>query len=113
MQVRNFRSLDQPSSFFGIKGRFIIIPIAGGLLGLFVGVIIGSILSGLVGILLFLFCVGAAYGATIILQERMGERDFQLLEDKVGLPRGIIVAPRPMRDYLDNKNPDQKNPNKK
>lgn len=80
MKYTVFRSLDRPSSFLGIKGRFIMfIPIGAGvfgLLGLFLAIVFGSAMLG-VG-----FCLGGAvigYIVSLVLQGRMSVRQLSRL----------------------------------
>ena len=101
MQVRNFRSLDQPSSMFGVKGKFIYLPACGGGVGLLLAFIIGSRLGTIVGLLVFLLCVGVGYGVAMILQSRISERELMLTLTKYSLPSQVIVHPKPFREYLD------------
>lgn len=70
-----FRSLDRPSSFLGIKGRFIIfIPIGSVLFGL-VGMVLSFFIKvDMIGVGFFLGGAVIGYIASLVLQARMSVR---------------------------------------
>lgn len=90
---RVWRALDQPSAFFGIKGRFMVLflIIAGAslIIGLSVGSVTGSLL-GLIVIGILLFC---DYMLILSIQGRMSDGEFSRMISKSGIPRFIKVNP--------------------
>lgn len=95
MEFEVYRSLDRPSSFLGIKGKFIII------IGIFAGVfaVIGLLAgvlfaSGLVGLGFFFGGVIVGYMIVLVLQGRMSVRQFSRFLSSRKTPQYIKVPPR-------------------
>lgn len=95
MRFRIYRSLDRPSSFLGIKGKFmIIVGIVAGISGL-LGIIIGkSIGNDLVGMGIFLGGSAVGVALTLMLQGRMSVRQFTRFLSSRNIPEFIRMKPR-------------------
>lgn len=98
MKRRVYRSLDRPATFFGIKGRFIIVMIAVSVIGIFLGIIIGGITSMLIGFAIVLIGAIAAYFLTTSLQSRINEKDIWKCVVKRAFPDCYRVRPKHIRN---------------
>lgn len=75
MRRRVYRSLDRPTSVFGIRGRFLLVMALGGALALIVGMTVGRAAGMLAGTGTGLLLTVAAYVLTQSLQSRIEEKD--------------------------------------
>ena len=75
MKRRVYRSLDRPATFFGIKGRFLVVLAAGSAASVFLAIIVGGVTSMLLGFVVILVGVIAAYFLTTSLQSKIDEKD--------------------------------------
>ena len=100
MRYRVYRSLDKPSAFFGIRGRFMKVVAAVGAVGALAGIVIGAATSGLVGLLIFLAAGAGGYLYAQNLQEDMTERDLQRRLASRRQPRFITVRPLSAGEYI-------------
>ena len=95
MEHEVYRALDRPSSFLGIKGKFIVVigVFAGvfAVLGLLTGALFGS---GLAGLGVFFGGVIIGYLVVLILQGRMSVRQFSRFLSSRKTPQYIKVPPR-------------------
>ncbi len=95
MEHEVYRALDRPSSFLGIKGKFIVVigVFAGvfAVLGLLTGALFGS---GLAGLGVFFGGVIIGYLVVLILQGRMSVRQFSRFLCSRKSPQYMKVPPR-------------------
>ena len=105
MKYRVWRSLDRPSAFFGIRGRFstVFLGIAGA--GLMVAFTVGSCTNSLIGMLTFGLCCIGAYSAVMSLQGRMTERGLARWMSSRRIPRAVRLMPKSIRSYLKSEQP--------
>lgn len=108
MKCQLYRSLDRPSAFFGIRGRFLTWFgfIAGGVM--VVSFIIGSFTSSFFGFLVFFGLGAAAYGFILSLQSRSSDRVLTMKVNSRRYPSFFRVPSYAFRhlwrrDVLDNK----------
>lgn len=78
MKCPLYRSLDRPSAFFGIRGRFKTwfgIGLSG---GLFLALFVGTSSQGFYGFLALFVYAGIEYGIIMALQDRFSDRQLTL-----------------------------------
>lgn len=98
MKRRVYRSLDRPATFFGIKGRFIIVMVGASIVGIFLGIVIGGITSMLVGFAIILVWAVIAYFLTTSLQSRINEKDIWKCVVRRAYPDCYRVRPKHIRN---------------
>ena len=100
MKCKVYRSLDRPSSFFGLRGRFITVCAAGLGLSLAFALVVGAVTFPLVGTAVFLLGAAGSYLLATSIQGRMSERTFgkRILARKY--PGYIRLRPRRFTSYL-------------
>lgn len=91
MRYPVYRSLDRPSAFFGIRGRFIRIMVAALAAGLMLSFIVGRYAGKTVSLILFLACGFAAYMAVQSIQGKMSERAFARRLPEMRQPRVLRI----------------------
>lgn len=105
MRCQVYRSLDKPSAFFGIRGRFAswmgVLLVA----DLFVAVLVAAFTAALLGIGVFAVGAVCAYLYVMSLQGKQSDRAFALKMNSKKYPRYVRTPPGPMRrlwrgDYL-------------
>lgn len=102
MRCRVYRSLDAPSSLFGMKGSYLVGFVAGLGAVLMLSVLAGSLTSSIVGTMLFIAGSVGDYMAVILLQSRYSEKELRKYISSLRLPRFIRVLPVKYR-YLWNR----------
>lgn len=78
MKKELYRSLDEPSAFFGIRGRFITwfgLYLGGCLL---VALVVGSMTAGFIGFISFFAFGLVGYGLTLSLQSKYSDRQLSM-----------------------------------
>lgn len=98
MRRKVYRSLDQPTSVFGIRGRFLWGMALGGALAFIIGMVTASFTSTIVGAGAGLVLVLAAYIALLVLQSRLDERDLLKIIIKRGYPALYTTRPKHIRN---------------
>ena len=98
MKRRVYRSLDQPATVFGIRGRFLWVMALGGALALIIGMVVGSVTSMIVGFGAGLLAVTGAYFVTVSLQSRIDERDIWKMVVRQGFPALYRMKPKHIRN---------------
>lgn len=91
---RVWRALDQPSAFFGIKGRFMVLFLIIAGIGTLIGLSVGSSMGNLIGMVtigLLLFC---DYMLILSIQGKMSDAEFSRMVCKGNIPRFVKVMPR-------------------
>lgn len=94
MRFRVYRSLDNNSILFGIKGKFFFLTIALSLVGAVVAIIIGSFTSSIFGTAFFLLGVAVSYGITLYVQSRLSEREAMRFLAARNLPKMFLLKNR-------------------
>ena len=100
MRYRVWRSLDRPSSFFGIRGKFsyVFLGIAAG--GAILSFVVGGATNSLVGMIAFACALAGDYMLIISLQGKMSDRGLARFLASRRTPRSIHMLPRSIRSYL-------------
>lgn len=100
MKYRVWRSLDRPSSFFGIRGKFAFVFLAFAAAGAMASAVIGNMTGGITGMLAFACACIADYMLVTSLQGRMSDRGLARFLASRRTPRCIHMQPRSIRSYL-------------
>lgn len=100
MKRKVYRALDRPSSFFGIRGRFIILFGAVAVGGLMLSAVIGKNTVSMVGTLCFLGTLLADYAFIRTIQSRMTERTFTRSICSRNIPKTVKVMPHSIKSNL-------------
>lgn len=100
MKCKVYRSLDKPSSFFGLRGRFITCCAIGVALSLALAVVVGTVTVSLIGTAVFFLGSAGSYLFAISLQGKMSERTFgrKLLSKR--FPDYIRLRPKHFTTYM-------------
>ena len=98
MRRKVYRSLDQPSAFFGIRGRFILVMLVGTALVSVPSLVIGMVTTALLGGDVFLIGAASAYMFTLSLQTRVDEKDFWKAVSRRAYPAVYRVRPKHIRN---------------
>jgi len=98
MRRKVYRSLDQATSVFGIRGRFLWGMAFGGALAFIIGTVTASLTSTIVGAGAGLVLVLATYFAVLVLQSRLDERDIWKIIIKRAYPTLYTVRPKHIRN---------------
>lgn len=100
MRVKVYKSLDEPSSIFGLKGSYFRILVLGAAAAAFLGIIVGKAVGGLAGLGVFLALLVADYLGVMAFQARFSERERKKWICSLKAPDFVSLQPRPFRDYL-------------
>lgn len=98
MRRKVYRSLDRPSTFFGIRGRFILVTIAILAAGLVPAIVIGKVTNMLLGFGLLLVVAVVAYFVTTSLQSKIDEKDIWKVVARRRFPDMYRVRPKAVRN---------------
>lgn len=93
-----YRCLDRPATFFGIRGRFMLIMVPGLLLSLILGLIIGGMTSMLMGFGVILTVLIIFYFITVSLQSKIEEKDIWKIVMKLSYPDVYRMKPKHIRN---------------
>ena len=96
MRRKIYKSLDKPSSLFGIRGSYITWVIAGAGVALVLALLVNTITNGLIAILVFLALMVGVYLWVISFQSEYSERTRDKLFTARDLPDIILLQPRPL-----------------
>jgi hypothetical protein len=100
MKYRVWRSLDRPSSFFGIRGKFAYIFLGIAAAGALLAFVVGGATNSLVGMLAFAgACVGD-YLLVISIQGKMSDRTLARYLASRRTPLFLKMQPRSISSYL-------------
>ena len=97
---RTWRCLDQPSTFFGIKGRFMTLFILIAAAAAVMAIVMGSSYGSMIGMLIIgglLFC---DYLLVLSIQAKMTDKEFSRMISSRSLPRFIRVTPDSVQSHL-------------
>ena len=97
---RVWRALDQPSSFFGIKGRFmtLFLLIAAG--AATVAICLGSSLGSMAGLFIFGALAFCDYMLILSIQAKLSDKAFSRLLSKRRLTGYIKITPESLESHL-------------
>lgn len=95
MRRKIYKSLDKPSSLFGLKGSYLTWALIGLGGALCLAFMVTAITSGLIGIIIFVFAGIAVYLYVIGYQSRYTERERDKKLSARSLPDVIVVPPIP------------------
>ena len=101
--LRMWRSLDQPSAFFGIKGRFMTLFILIAAASAVIAIVMGSSYGSIIGLAIIgglLFC---DYLFVLSIQAKMTDKEFSRMISSRSLPRFIRVTPESVQSHLKRK----------
>lgn len=94
MVRKTYRSLDKPSAFFGIRGRFKLVLGAFAVAAIFPAVVAGGSFGSTGGFIVFGLCFAGAYFYVMALQARSSDREFFKRLASRRYPRFIRVPAR-------------------
>lgn len=100
MKYKVWRSLDRPSSFFGIRGKFayVLLGLAGA--GAMLSFVVGEAAGSLTGMIAFALCCVGAYMGVIALQGKMTDRLLSRFLASRRTPRYVHTSPRSILSLL-------------
>lgn len=98
MKRRVYRSLDHPATFFGIRGRFMVVMGLGGALALILGLVVGQLTSMLLGFGVILVIAVIFYFVTLSLQSKVDEKDIWKIVARRGYPELYRMRPKHIRN---------------
>ena len=88
-----WRSLDADSSFFGIKGSYMLLFLIFAAAGILLSIIVMQSAGRFLGLLLAFTALFAAYILVKSIQSRYSTRQFRRFTDRVRFPRFLKVRP--------------------
>lgn len=92
-RFRAWKSLDEPLSFFGIKGRFMVVFVIIGLFAGMTALALANTFSGFICLVLLAVALVGDYMAVIHLQGRYTEREFARMLNKNRMRMHVKVLP--------------------
>ncbi len=98
MRRRVYRSLDRPSTFMGIKGRFLIVMGLGAAVSLIVALVAGRLTSMLVGFGVAIVMMTVFYFVTTTLQSKIPEKNIWKIVVRRALPDVYRTRPKHIRN---------------
>ena len=93
MKVKVYRSLDCPSSLFGMKGAYLLLFVAALALAMMLAFVVGALTSSILGTMLFLVLALAAYFSVLYVQSLYSVKDLWRLFSSLNLHRWIMTLP--------------------
>ena len=97
---RTWRSLDQPSAFFGIKGRFMTLFILIAAAAAVMAIVMGSSYGSMIGMLIIGGLLCCDYLLVLSIQAKMTDKEFSRMISSRSLPRFIRVTPDSVQSHL-------------
>lgn len=98
MRRKVYRSLDQPPTFFGIRGRFTLVMLIGTAFVSVPSLVVGIVTTALLGGGVFLIGAASVYMLTLSLQTRIDEKDFWKVVARRAYPSIYRVRPKHIRN---------------
>ncbi len=98
MRRRVYRSLDRPSTFLGIRGRFLIVMGLGGAISVIIALVVGQLTSMLVGFGVAILLMAAFYFLTTSLQAKIPEKNIWKILVKRAYPGVYRTTPKHVRN---------------
>lgn len=99
MRYTVYKSLDKPSSLFGLRGTYLRYAIIGIIVAAMISFIVGGITNGLVGMILFIILIAVVYIIVLRIQAKFSERERTKWFCAHVLPDYIIVPPKRLSAY--------------
>lgn len=96
MRIKVYKSLDRSVSFFGLHGRYLAPAVAGAVVALLTGFVVGGLTNGLIGLLVFLVLAAGAMMGVMSLQGQIREKDMMKKIQMLKCPKFIRQMPRPL-----------------
>lgn len=100
---RVWRALDQPASFFGIRGRFMTLFLMIAAAAAVIALCIGSSMGSMIGMLTAAGLIFCDYMLILSIQAKMSEKAFSRMISKGGMTRFIKVTPASVKSHLKRK----------
>ena len=100
MKYRVWRSLDRPSSFFGIRGKFAYVFAGIAAIGGMLAFVIGGATNSLIGMIAFACACVGDYMLIISLQGKMTDRSLARFLASRRTPHFLHMQPRSIRSLL-------------
>ena len=98
MRRRVYRSLDQATTVFGIRGRFLWGMVLGGALAAIVGMVTSKVTGLVIGVGAAIAMALASFFLILVLQSRIDEKDLVRMIVKRGYPTLYRVYPKHLRN---------------
>ncbi len=98
MRRKVYRSLDKPSEFFGIKGRFMLILLLFAGLCAVISIIIGQVFGMIIGIGAGILSVVVAYLCVLTIQSKIKEKDLFKMLNRMSYPTVYSFRPKHIRN---------------
>ena len=92
-QITVWRALDADSSFFGIKGSYLMLFLIFAVAGIILSILVMQTAGRFLGFLLAFTAVGVGYMLVKSIQGRYSTRQFRPLTDRGRFPRFLKVRP--------------------
>ena len=92
-QVTVWRALDADSSFFGIKGSYLMLFLIFAVAGIILSILVMQTAGRFLGFLLAFTAIGVGYMLVKSIQGRYSTRQFRRLADRGRFPRFLKVRP--------------------
>lgn len=96
-----FKSLDNPSSFMGLKGSYLRYAAVGIAIALVISFAIGSVTNGLLGIIIFVALGALDYMGVMAFQARFSERERKKWFASRKLPDVLVLDPIQFRRLVE------------
>lgn len=100
MRYTVYKSLDKPSSLFGLKGSYFFYAAGGAVAGAMLALIVGAITNGLIGMLLFIALLAVDYAVIMGIQTKYSERERTKWFCSHKLPDFISVPPKRLSSHM-------------
>lgn len=100
MQLKVYRSLDRPSAFFGIRGRYQSLTLYAFVVDLVISFLCGQITNGLIGTVIFLALGAIIYMGAIYIQGIYSDRALFRYFTSRRLPGFIKLSPERISTLL-------------
>jgi len=94
MQHRVYRSADRPNLFLGIRGRLITYLVGGAAASVFLGILMGSCLVDIIGIVVAAAGILGTYFTLLHIQGLMSDKEVGKAMVKRRFQRSCVAAPR-------------------
>lgn len=107
MEYKVYKSLDKPSAFFGIRGRFSIWMAMGLAVDLFISFVVGTVIVGMLGVVVFVALALVIYMYILSVQGRLTPRQLTKKMDSRKFVSCIRLKPVSVysmlsgKDYID------------
>lgn len=100
MKRKIYRSLDKPSAFFGIRGKYIWLLAIMVIIMLMAAVIFSKSIGTIPASLVFFCGAITAYSVVVSTQAKMSEREFMRFLSSRRIPRAFRIPPQRIMSYF-------------